>query len=229
MIILQVGRTADKLLTSNRASSARPNMICIDAKGTYNIHVQRGQVVSRESNHSSSGAGAKSSNLEWYFLENLNLQFYTSNQLKYVFFKRHGSTFSRTVTFIQGISQLFCWALGDEVECKGGYGVHFHLSNIAFDGSHRHKHTSQYLKLNKLTNVHIINEFSKHTIFTLYPLCSLKQQDCSLRLQSHVIVLPLQKAVPRSSDGDEGGDSDEALSLNKANRISVLSTLITSA
>ena len=75
-------------------------MICIDAKGTYNIHVQRGQVVSRESNHSSSGAGAKSSNLEWCFLENLNLQFYTSNQLKYVFFKRHGSTFSRTVTFI---------------------------------------------------------------------------------------------------------------------------------
>ena len=34
----------------------------------------------------------------------------------------------------------------------------------------------------KLNNVHIINEFSKHTIFTLHPYRSLKQQDCSLRL-----------------------------------------------
>ena len=60
----------------------------------------------------------------------------------------------------------------------------------------------------KLNNVHIINEFSKHTIFTLHPYRSLKQQDCSLRLVCSLIVLLLVKAASRPSDGDEGGFKD---------------------
>ena len=36
--------------------------------------------------------------------------------------------------------------LGDEVEGKGGDGVHFCLSNPASDTPHGHKNTSQYLE-----------------------------------------------------------------------------------
>ena len=44
------------------------------------------------------------------------------------------------------LGHLIALLLGDEVEGKGGDGVHFYLSNPASDTSHGHKNTSQYLE-----------------------------------------------------------------------------------